>query len=176
MNPFTVRLAILITELLVFLMVTALMTYFISFASAPEFPAGATPPAEFPVLVYDGDRARPEPKQYRVARWNEWRELAERQPAASLLLPERTRVLQIGENVATFNVTEDIKTRQTVELLWRTGDEERRTRYTTDGRSVEPREFRTITTKTVILGGMAGCAAGLLIGQLLRRRIAQRPA
>lgn len=175
MNPFVSRVAILITELMVFLMVTAFMTYFISFASAPEFAVGAVPPAEFPVIAYDGNRDQPEPKNYVVVPWSEWEGFAGNRPGASLLLPERFATIQVGDNVATFTVTEDGKSRQTVELTWRTAGEERRTRYATEGRGVEPRDFRTITAKTVILGGMAGFAAGMLIGRLLRRRLPLRP-
>jgi hypothetical protein len=174
-NPFVSRVAILITELMVFLMVTALMTYFISFASAPEFAAGAAPPADFPVIAYDGSRERPEPKNYLVVPWSEWEGLSAKRPGASLLLPERSATLQVGDNVASFTVVEDGKSRQTVELTWRTAGEERRARYATQGRGVEPRDFRTITSKTVILGGMAGFAVGMLIGQLLRRRLPLRP-
>lgn len=176
MNPFVSRVAILITELMVFLMVTAFMTYFISFASAPEFAAGAVPPAEFPVIAYDGNRDRPEPKNYLIVPWSEWEGLAGKRPGASLLLPERFATLQVGDNVATFTVAEDSKSRQTVELTWRTAGEERRTRYATEGRGIEPRDFRTITAKTVILGGMAGFAVGMLIGRLLRRQLPLRPA
>lgn len=175
MNPFVSRVAILITELVVFLAVTALMTYFISFASAPEFAAGAAPPAEFPIIAYDGNREKPEPKNYLVVPWREWEGLTGKRPGASLLLPERFAIIQVGDNVATFTVTEDGTSRQTVELVWRTSGEERRTRYATEGRGVEPRDFRTITAKTVILGGMAGFAAGMLIGKLLRRRLPLRP-
>lgn len=176
MNPFASRVAILITELVVFLGVTAIMTYFISFASAPEFAAGAVPPADFPVIAYDGDRDRPESKSYLVVPWSEWEGLAGKRPGASLLLPERSGALQLGEYVASFTVTGNGASRQTVELVWRSGSEERRARYVTQGRGVEPRDFRTITSKTVILGGMAGFAFGMLIGKLLRRRLPLRPA
>lgn len=169
LNPFSTSVAILITELTVFLGVTALMTYFIAFASAPEFAPGAAPPADFPVIAYDGNRDRPEPKNYLVVPWSEWEGIAGKRPGASLLLPERSGNLQLGDNAAVFTVTENIRSRQTVELTWRTGGEERRTRYVTEGRAVEPRDFRTITSKTVILGGMAGFAVGMLVGRLLRR-------
>ena len=175
MNPFVSRVAILIAELVVFFAVTALMTYFISFASAPEFAAGAAPPAGFPVIAYDGNRDRPEPKNYVVVPWSEWEGLSGKRPGASLLLPERSGTLQLGDDVASFTVTENGKARQTVELVWRTSGEERRTRYATEGRGVEPRDFRTITSKTVILGGMAGFAVGMLIGRLLRQRLPLRP-
>lgn len=175
MNPFVSRVAILITELVVFFAVTALMTYFISFAAAPEFAAGAAPPADFPVIAYDGNRDKPEPKNYLVIPWSEWEERAGKRPGASLLLPERSGTLQLGDNVASFTVTENGKSRQTVELTWRTSGEERRMRYATEGRGVEPRDFRTISSKTVILGGMAGFAVGMLIGRLLRRRFPLRP-
>jgi hypothetical protein len=160
---------------LVFFAVTAFMTYFISFASAPEFTAGAVPPADFPVIAYDGNRDRPEPKYYLVVPWSEWEGLAGKRPGASLLLPERSGTLQLGDNVASFTITADGNSRQTVELTWRTAGEERRTRYATEGRGIEPRDFRSITAKTVILGGLAGFAVGMLIGRLLRRRLPLQP-
>jgi hypothetical protein len=176
MNPFYTRVAILITELMVFFGVTVLTTNFIAYASAPEFAAGAAPPAEFPVIAYTGNRERPDPKSYVVVTWSQWEAIAGRRPEASLLLPERSASLQLGEDAASFTVADGGPSRQSVELVWRTGAEERRARYVTEGRRVEPRELRTITTKTLILGGMAGFAAGMLIGQLLRRRLPLRPA
>ena len=176
MNPFYSRVAILITELMVFLAVTVLMTNFIAYASAPEFAAGAAPPAEFPVIGYSGNRERPDPKGYVVATWSQWEGIAGRRPEASLLLPERSGSLQLGDDAVSFTVTDGGQSRQAVDLVWRAGSEEQRSRYLTDGRKVEPREFRTISAKTLILGGMGGFAAGMLIGQLLRRRLPLKPA
>jgi hypothetical protein len=175
MNPFYTRVAILITELMVFFGVTVLMTNFIAYASAPEFAAGAAPSAEFPVIAYSGNRERPDPKGYVVATWSQWEGIAGRRPEASLLLPVRSGSLQLGDDVASFTVTDGGNSRQAVELVWRTGSEEQHSRYVTDGRGVEPREFRTISPRTIILGGMAGFAAGMLIGQLLRRRLPLKP-
>lgn len=175
MNPFVSRVAILITELMVFFVVTVLMTNFIAYASAPEFAAGAAPPADFPVIAYDGKRDRPDAKGYVVVTWSQWEGIAGRRPGASLLLPERSGTLQLGDDVASFTATDNGNSRQTVDLVWRTGAEERRARYVTEGRGAEPRDFRTITPKTLILGGMAGFAVGMLIGQLLRRRFPVRP-
>lgn len=176
MSPFASRVAILIIELLVFITVTVFMTNFIAYALAPQFAAGAVPPADFPVVGYTGKRDRPDPKGYVVVTWGEWEGIAARRPGASLLLPERSGTLQLGDHVASFRVAEDGGSRQTVELVWRAGGEERRTRYVTEGRGAEPRDFRTITSRTLILGGMAGFAVGILIGQLLRRRFPLRPA
>ena len=175
MNPFYTRVAILITELTVFLLMTGLATYFIALVSQPEFAAGAEPPADFPVIAYAGNRERPEPRSYVVVPWSEWNALAASKPVASLLLPERTASLLIGENQASFAVAEIAPSRQEVHLTWRSGGAEQRVRYTTDGRKAEPREFRTITSKTIILGGMVGFAFGMLIGQVLRRRFPLRP-
>jgi hypothetical protein len=176
MNPFYSRVAILVTELMVFFAVTVLMTNFISYASAPQLAAGAAPPADFPVIAYTGSRERPDPGGYVVVTWSQWEGIAARRPGASLLLPERSGTLQIGDDTASFTVTDSGASRQTVDLVWRAGNEERRARYTTEGRGAEPQDFRTIGAKTLILGGLGGFAAGMLIGQLLRRRLPLRPA
>jgi hypothetical protein len=171
MNPFYLRVAILIAELMVFFTVTVLMTNFIAYASAPEFAPGAAPPADFPVVSYSGNRERPDPKGYVVVTWSQWEGIAARRPDASLLLPERSGTLPLGDDAASFNVTDSGPSRQTVDLIWRVGTEERRARYVTEGRAIEPHDFRTITPKTLILGGLAGFAVGMLVGQLLRRRL-----
>lgn len=176
MNPVALRALILVTELVTFLMVTAFMTFFISHASAPVFEPGSTPPAEFPVIAYDGDRNQPDAKRYRVMPWSEWEGFAAGHPGASLLLPERSAKLRLGDQgEAAFSVTEGGAARQTVELTWWAGTEERRARYVTEGRAVEPRDFLAIGTKTFLLGALAGFGAGMLIGQFMRRRWLPRP-
>ena len=170
------RAAILITELLTFLMVTTVMTYFISYVAAPEFAPGTEPPADFPVVAYDGDREKPDAKRYRVMPWSDWQGYAERNPGASLLLPEQSRALQVGpEDQASFSVTDRGESRQSVDLTWRSGSEERRARYVAQARALEPRSLHTITTRTFLLAALAGFGAGMLIGRLLRRRWLPRP-
>lgn len=176
MNPVALRALILVTELMTFLTVTAFMTFFISRASAPVFEPGSTPPAEFPVIAYDGDRNQPEAKRYHVLSWGEWEGFAAGHPGASLLLPEQSASLRLGgQGEAAFSVTEGSESRQTVELTWRAGSAERRARYVTEGRTVEPRDFLTIGTKTFLLAALAGFGVGMLIGQLMRRRWLPRP-
>jgi hypothetical protein len=176
MNLAALRAVILVTELLTFLMVTAVMTYFISFVAAPEFAPGSEPPADFPVIAYDGDREKPDAKRYRVMPWSDWQSYAERNPGASLLLPEPSRAVQVGnEDQASFVVTDGGDSRQTVELTWRSGSEERRARYIAQARSLEPRSLHTINTRTFLLAALAGFAAGMLIGRFMRRRWLPRP-
>ena len=122
MGPSATRIAILITELMVFFIVTAFTTYFISHAGALNFAAGDAPPADFPVIAYDGDREKPDAKRYRVMPWSDWQSYAERNPGASLLLPEPSRAVQVGnEDQASFTVADGGESRQTVELTWRSG-------------------------------------------------------
>ncbi|HXF65571.1 MAG TPA: hypothetical protein VNK67_02575 [Burkholderiales bacterium] len=176
MNLAARRAAILVAELLTFLLVTAFMTYFISHAAAPELAPGAAPPADFPVVAYSGGAARPEPAHYRVLRWAEWEDYAARRPEAVLLLPERSRALDLGEaGRASFTVTESGESRQAIELVWRAGDEERRSRYLAQARAIEPRGLHVISTKTFLLAALAGFGAGMLVGKLLRVRWLPRP-
>ncbi len=176
MNPVALRALILVTELLTFLMVTAFMTLFISYASAPVFEPGSTPPAEFPVIAYDGDRSKPEAKRYRVMPWSEWEGFAAGRPGASLLLPERSGSLRLGDQgEAAFSVTEGNESRQTVELTWRAGSEERRSSYIAEARALAPRSFHKITTHTFLLAALAGFGAGMLIGRFMRHRWLPRP-
>jgi len=176
MNLSALRAAILVTELLTFLMVTAVMTYFISYVAAPEFVPGSEPPADFPVVAYDGDRETPDAKRYRVMPWSEWLGYAERNTGASLLLPEQSRALQVGDqDQASFSVTDGGESRQMVELTWRSGSEERRARYVAQARALEPRSLHTINTRTFLLAALAGFGAGMLIGRFMRRRWLPRP-
>ena len=113
MNPAVVRGLILATELVVFFLVTAFTSYFISLASAWQHAQGESPPARFPVIAFEGDRDRPEPRNYFVVPWNEWQEVAEKRPAATLLLPERAASMRIGDTgEAAFTVTEEPGSRQ----------------------------------------------------------------
>lgn len=103
--------------------------------------------------------------------WSEWEELARRRPEASLLLPERSATVQIGEaGEASFTSIEESAARQAVELRWRTGGGEQEAHYAAEARSIEPRLMRTMGTQTLLMGAAAGFVAGLMIGRALRRR------
>ena len=176
LSPATARIAILITELIVFFIVTALMTFFISYAGALQMAPGDTPSAQFPVIAYEGDRKRPEPKNYRVVPWSEWPALAATLPGASLLLPERSGSIRLGDGSrATFDSVEESESRQAVDLKWLNDGGERHVRYLAQARSIEPRYFRTVTTNTFLLGAAVGFVAGLFVGRVARRRWLAQP-
>jgi hypothetical protein len=175
MNPAVLRAAILVTELMVFFMVTAFTAYFISHASALRFAAGDAPPARFPVIAYDGDRAQPDPGNYLVVPWNEWEAAAGKRPGASLLLPERAATIKIGEaGEASFTLIDQAESRQTVELTVRTAGGEQHVRYVARPGAVEARYMRTLGTQTLLMGAAAGFVAGLIAGRVLRRRLLTR--
>ncbi|HET9404594.1 MAG TPA: hypothetical protein VFO57_08430 [Burkholderiales bacterium] len=175
MNPAALRAAILAAELLVFFAVTAFMTYFISYAGALHPEPGDAPPAHFPVIAYDGDRKRPEPKGYRVMPWSEWERTAQQRPGASLLLPERNARMPIGETEVSFTVTADNESRQSVDLTWRTPGGEQQVRYDAQARSIEPRYYRAVSSDTFLIAAGAGFIAGLFVGRVLRRRWLAQP-
>lgn len=175
MNPAAVRAAILIAELMIFFIVTAFITYFISYAGALELPPGEAPPAQFPVIAYDGDRNRPEPKNYLVVPWSEWEGVAAKRPGARLLLPERAASIRIGESEVSFTATEENESRQSVELTWQSSGGEQQVRYVAQARSIEPRYYRTVSTNTFLIGAAAGFVAGLLAGRVMRRRWLTQP-
>ncbi len=171
MNPSAARIGILIIELMVFFIVTAFTAHFISHASAIKPAPGEAPPPQFPVLVFEGDRARPAPGGYRVMPWSEWEKLAQGRSHATLLLPERAATVQIGEaGEVSFTAVEESAARQSVELTWRTGGGEQEVHYVAQERSIEPRLVRTMGTQTLLMGAAAGFVAGLMIGRSLRRR------
>jgi|SRR5882672_2064272 len=176
LSPATARIAILITELMVFFIVTAAMTFFLSYAGALQMAPGETPAAQFPVIAYEGDRNRPDPKNYRVMPWNEWKSLVEKNPGASLLLPERSGDIRLGDGSrVTFASTEESDARQSVELKWMGDGGERHVRYVAQARDIEPNYFRTVTSNTFLLGAAAGFVAGLFVGRVLRRRWLAQP-
>ena len=171
MTPAATRISVLIVELLVFFTVTVFTSYFISHASAIRPEPGEAPPPQFPVLVYEGDRAKPAPAGYRVMPWNEWEPLAQRRPEASLLLPERAATVQLGDTgEATFTATRDAGSGQSVELRWRRGGGEQEAHYVAHARTIEPRLLRTLGSQTLLMGAAAGFVAGLMTGRALRRR------
>jgi hypothetical protein len=171
MNPAAKRISILITELMVFLVVTAFAAYFIAYASALHLEPGDTPPAQFPVIVYDGDRATPEPKNYRVMPWSEWETFASSKPEASLLLPERAATIKISDtSEAEFAATDEAESKQAVELTWRTGGGEQYARYVAQARAIEPRYLRTLGSQTFLMSVLVGFVCGLLVGRVLRKR------
>lgn len=171
MNPAAARVAVLIVELMVFFTVTVFTAYFISHASAIRPAPGEAPPPQFPVLVYEGDRAKPGPSGYRVLTWNEWEPLAQRRPEASLLPPERAATVKIGDTgEASFVAAEEPGSRVSVQLRWRTGGGEQEAHYVAQARSIEPRLLRTLGAQTLLMGAAAGFVAGLMTGRALRRR------
>jgi hypothetical protein len=171
MNPAAARAAVLIVELMVFFAVTAFTSQFISHASAIRPEPGEAPPPHFPVIAYEGDRARPLPSGYRVVPWSEWELLAQRKPGVSLLLPERAATVQIGEaGEASFVAGAIAAEKQSVELKWRTGGGEQEARYVAQARTIEPQLLRTLGSQTLLMGAAAGFVAGLFTGRVLRRR------
>ena len=192
MNPVVLRALILGTELLVFLTVTAFASYFISHASAWQHGEGEKPPAHFPLIAFDGERGRPEPRDYFVVPWSEWQEVAGKRPGATLLLPERAARVKIGDaGEASFTVSEEpasgqapstgpstgLRTGsgQVVELNWRTGGGDHVARYVARAGSVEPRYLRTLGTNIFLGGALVGFFTGVMIGRALRRRFLTRP-
>ena len=176
MGPSATRIALLISELMVFFIVTAFVTYFISHAGALQLASTDKPPAFFPVIAYDGNRERPDAKSYLVVPWSEWDSVAAKRPGASLLLPERAGSIQLGENSkASFIAEPDGESRQSVTLTWTANNGEQQVRYLAQTRTVEPRYYRTVTTNTLLLGAAIGFVAGLLVGRTMRRRWLAQP-
>lgn len=176
MNPTVLRAAVLATELVVFLLVTAFTSYFISQAAAWQHTPGETPPARFPVIAYDGDRERPDPRNYFVVLWSEWQSVVDKRPAASLLLPQRAASITIADaGEATFTVSDAPESRQAVELRWRTGGGEQEARYIAQAQSIEPRYLRTLGTDTLLMGAAVGFLTGMFTGRALRRRWLAQP-
>ena len=176
MNRSILRAGVLAIELVVFLMVTAFTSYFISQASAWEAVHGDPAPARFPVIAYDGDRDRPEPRNYFVVPWSEWTAVAGKRPAASLLLPERAATITMEDGgAASFTAVEEPGPRQVVALKWRTGGGEQEARYVATARDIEPRYLRTLGTDTLLMGAAVGFLTGLFAGRALRRRYLAQP-
>ena len=177
MNPSARRIAILISELMVFVIGTAFTAYFLSHAGALQLAPGDATPAQFPVIAYDGDRANPRPGNYRVIPWGEWEAFAAGKPGASLLLPERTASsIKIGDSgEASFTAAEDGPSRQSVELTWRTGGGEQVARYFVLDRGIEARYLRTLGSQTLFMSVLAGFVAGLMVGRVLRKRWLTQP-
>ena len=176
MGPSATRIAILIAELMVFLTVTAFSAQFISHAGALQMTPADKPPAYFPVIAYDGDRARPDARHYLVVPWSEWEGLAAKRPGASLLLPERAGKIRIGENGgAEFTAAPDGESRQSVDLRWTSNNTEQQVRYIAEQRTLSPRYYRTVTTNTLLLAAAAGFIAGLFTGRAMRRRWLVQP-
>jgi len=176
MSPAVLRGSILAIELMVFFIVTAFVTYFISHAGALRWESADKPPAFFPVIAYDGNREGPDPKNYLVVPWSEWEGVAAKRPGASLLLPERSGNIQLGENSkASFTAAPDGDSRQAVELTWTVNNGEQQVRYVAQARTVEPRYYRTVSTNTLLLGAAIGFVTGLLAGRAMRRRWLSQP-
>jgi hypothetical protein len=176
----------------VFFLVTAFTSYFISHASAWQQGEGTTPPAQFPVIAYDGDRGRPDARGYFVVPLSEWKGVAEKRPGATLLLPERAARVKIGDGgEASFTVTDEpasgqaastgpstaLRTGsgQVVELNWRTGAGEQVARYLARADGAEPRYLRMLGTNTFLGGAVIGFLTGVMVGRALRRRLLARP-
>src|SRR4029078_12570927 len=96
MNPTATRVSILVAELMTFFIVTAFTVHFISHAGALELAPTDQPPAGFPVIAYEGDRAKPDAKNYRVMTWSEWEKLGATQEGARLLLPAAGGKIKLG--------------------------------------------------------------------------------
>jgi hypothetical protein len=192
MNPAFLRAAVLAIELVVFFLVTAFTSYFLSHAAAWQRGQDDQPPARFPVIAFEGNSERPEPQDYFVVPWSEWQAAVEKRPAATLLLPERSAAIRIGDaGEASFTATDvpgsgqapatgpstELRTGpgQVVELKWRTGAGEQHATYLAQAGSIEPRYLRTLGTDTYLMGAAVGFLTGLFTGRALRRRWLAQP-
>jgi hypothetical protein len=178
-SPTVLRAAVLTTELVVFFVVTAFTSYFLSHAAAWRHGQDDKPPARFPVIAFEGDRERPQAQNYFVVPWSEWQAAVEKRPTATLLLPERSATVQMGNaGEASFTATDlpgsgqapATGPAQVVELKWRTGGGEQHASYLAQAGSIEPRYLRTLGTDTFLTGAAVGFLTGLFTGRALRRR------
>jgi len=175
MSPSAKRIAVLISELMVFLIGSAFTAYFLSHAGALQLAPGEATPALFPVIAYDGDRAKPQPGNYRVMQWQEWEAYAAGKPGASLLLPEPAGTsLKIGDGEASFTATAH-DGKQRVELSWRASGGEQFARYVAQERVIEAQYLRTLGSQTLLTSVLAGFVAGLMVGRVLRKRWLTQP-
>ncbi|HEY7742882.1 MAG TPA: hypothetical protein VIA19_07535 [Burkholderiales bacterium] len=179
MNPSVRRAAVLATELVVFFLVTAFTSYFLSHAAAWRHEQDDKPPARFPVIAFEGDRERPQAQNYFVVPWSEWQAAVEKRPAATLLLPERSATIPMGDAGEASFTAADVPgsgqapttgPAQVVELKWRTGGGEQHATYLAQAGSIEPRYLRTLGTDTFLTGAAVGFLTGLFTGRALRRR------
>ena len=177
MSPSATRIAILISELMVFLIGSAFAAYFLSHAGALQLAPGEAIPPQFPVLAYDGNREKPAPGSYKVIPWQEWEAFAAANAGASLVPPERSGSnIKIGDaGEASFTATDEGPARKAVELTWRTGGGEQVARYVAQDRSIEARYLRTLGSQTLLMSVLAGFVAGLMVGRVLRRRWLTQP-
>jgi hypothetical protein len=175
MTPSARRIAILISELMVFLVGTAFTAYFLSHAGALQLAPGDATPPQFPVIAYEGDRTRPQAGNYKVVQWQEWEPFAAAKPGASLLLPELAAA-NVGETGGiSFTAVEEGPTRQSVELTWRTAGGEQVARYVALDKGIEARYLRTLGNQTLFMSVLAGFVAGLMVGRVLRRHWRVQP-
>lgn len=177
LNPGARRIAILISELMVFLVGSAFTAYFLSHAGALQIAPGEAPPAQFPVIVFDGDRAKPQAGNYRVMPWHEWESFAAGKPTASLRLPVPSASgIKLGDaGEASFTATDEGGSRQAVDLTWRKGGGEQYARYVAQEHGIEASYLRTLGSQTLLMSVLAGFVAGLLVGRTLRRRWLVQP-
>jgi hypothetical protein len=176
MTPAAARVAILIIELMTFFMGTALLSYFIAYASALEPAAGEAPPPQFPVIVFEGDRANPTSAHYHVMTWSEWEKRAAQKPGASLLLPESGATLSLPDNArAAFTAAPAPDDGQSIELRWHTGSGEQVARYVAQARAIQPLYVRTLSAQTLLTSAIAAFVLSLFLGRSLRRRWLAQP-
>lgn len=161
----------LAAELSVFLLVTVALAAFLSHAGAERFQDSDAVPPNFPVLVFDGDRARPRPGDYSVVAWSEWPALRDRRPMASLLPPEPAGDFALPDGArARFRMSVESDARPQVELWWTSGERERHTVYLAGETEISPRYARSTTTSNFLIAAIVGFLAGLATGRFLRRR------
>lgn len=177
MAPQARRIAVLICELMVFLIGSAFTAYFLSHAGALQLTPGEATPPQFPVLAYDGNREKPVPGNYKVIQWQEWEAFAAANSGASLVPPEGSGSnIKIGDaGEASFTATDEGPARKAVELTWRSGGGEQIARYVAQDRNIEARYLRTLGSQTLLMSVLVGFVAGLMVGRVLRRRWLTQP-
>jgi hypothetical protein len=178
---YVLRIGLFLVQVLVFVVVAGSASTAFSEINATTFRPGEPPPLRFPIVALAPlDPASKSPR-YQLVRWGELEELRRKQSGMSFKLDQAegrfTRPKQGDfEPQVAFKVLERSPKGLLVEVASYDDDYELVGRYLTDGRSIEPRYFRSSGVVSSLAGIVPGLIVAWLLGRVVRRRWLKDPA
>jgi hypothetical protein len=176
-----VRVALLVSQLATFMVITVLLSYGFSLATAKHYVQGEMPSPLFPVVAVYYDTPKPTMVQYQLLRWPEIEKSLLAAAPPTFKLPERKGHFLMPkdgdfEPSVDFKVIESAGGRQTIEVISQHDDYEFHAKYATDGTSVSPTYLRTWGGTAIVYALIPGFILTWLLGRIVAWQWSKRAA
>ncbi len=167
-----VRIGLLLSQLVAFFVVTALLAQAYTYLTAETYVQGATPNRHFPVVAVRRSEPTSTKVQYQLVRWLEIEKSQLSALAPTFKLPELQGHFELPnegdyEPSVDFKVIETTGDRQLIEVTSREEDYVFYSKYSTDGTAVWPAYLRIWGASSMMIALIPGLVLTWLLGRVI---------